>query len=159
MAVKIGVISDTHLNGYDQELREIIDTHFKNIELILHAGDITDLSVLDMFAGREVRAVCGNMDDALWGVLPSQLEFTIDGFRFGLIHGWGNPQGLRKTLRDRFEDLDCLVYGHTHQAFNECEDGVLYFNPGSTSSGRFSSRRSIGIIETGSSLSGEIISL
>ena len=60
--IKIGVISDTHLPGYDKGLKNIIDKHFGDADLIVHAGDLVDLRVLDMFAGREIKAVCGNMD-------------------------------------------------------------------------------------------------
>ncbi len=157
--MKIGVISDTHLNGYDEELQQIINRHFREVDLVIHAGDITALSVLDMFGDKEVMAVCGNMDADLQGYLPPRLEWTLGGYRFGLIHGWGDPRGLRQVLRAQFAEIDCLVYGHTHQPFNEMVDGVLYFNPGSTSENRMYSSKTIGIIEVSGGLTGKIIAV
>ena len=57
--VKIGVISDTHLSGFDAGLARVIAHHFKDVDLILHAGDLVDLRVLDIFAGIEVKVVSG----------------------------------------------------------------------------------------------------
>ncbi len=60
--MKIGVISDTHLTSCDDRLTRLLKDHFRDVDLILHAGDLVDLRVLDAFAGKEVKAVCGNMD-------------------------------------------------------------------------------------------------
>jgi len=61
--VKIGVISDTHLDHYDEKLQESLERYFSDTDFILHAGDIVDLKVLDMFGKKDVKAVCGNMDN------------------------------------------------------------------------------------------------
>ena len=155
--MRIGVISDTHLRGYDTWLQGIIDTHFNTVDLVLHAGDIVDLSVLSMFSDRDLKVVCGNMDIGLSTCLPTKLEFTLEGIRFGLIHGWGNPGGLRDKLRREFAEIDCIVYGHTHQAYNAVKEGILYFNPGSTSGNYGLSQKTIGILEINNGISGKII--
>ena len=159
--MKIGVISDTHLRGYDESFKQIIELHFSGVDAIFHAGDLVDTEVLEMFPGWDVKAVCGNMDIILTDKLPAQLEFELEGIRFGLIHGWGSPSGLRKKLRQRFGAIDCLVYGHTHQAYNQIEDGVLYFNPGSPSGmrGPFLNQKTIGILEINNGISGRIINI
>ncbi|HDQ03338.1 MAG TPA: metallophosphoesterase, partial [Deltaproteobacteria bacterium] len=59
---KIGVISDTHLDGFDGKLKSIVARHFHDVDMIFHAGDLVDLGVLDVFGPKEVKAVCGNMD-------------------------------------------------------------------------------------------------
>jgi predicted phosphodiesterase len=41
--VKIGVISDTHLDDYDEKMRKSIEDHFRDADMILHAGDMVDL--------------------------------------------------------------------------------------------------------------------
>lgn len=157
--MKIGVISDTHLTEYSESLKKAIDFYYADIDLVLHAGDITSLSVLDMFGGREVRVVRGNMDFAIEAGLPEKLEFTLEGIRFGLMHGWGNPYGLREKLRKEFGELDCLVYGHTHQAFNETRNGILYFNPGSASDSFLGGKKTVGILEINNGISGKIIEI
>lgn len=158
--VKIGVISDTHLSGYDARLARIAAEHFKGSDLILHAGDLVDLCVLDIFAGIEVRAVSGNMDNmAVKDKLPEQLIFEIKGFKIGLIHGWGSPLGIEEKLLAKFDDIDCVVYGHTHKPSNYKENGILIFNPGSAVDKRFADTRTIGILEIDKEIKGRIISI
>ena len=61
--MRIGVLSDTHIPTRARCLPPEIFTVFKNVELILHAGDLVDplvLSELETLA--PVQAVAGNMD-------------------------------------------------------------------------------------------------
>jgi len=158
--VKIGVISDTHLSGYDDRLRRLLDNHFNDVSLILHAGDLVDIRVLDSFAGKEVKAVCGNMDtQSVRQSLPDRLIINLHNYRIGIIHGWGMPFGIEKKLLREIGRVDCLVYGHTHRAANEVRDGILFFNPGSATDKRFASRNTIGILEGGEKINGKIIEL
>ena len=158
--VKIGVISDTHISGYDARLARIAAQHFKDADLILHAGDLVDLRVLDIFAGIEVKAVSGNMDNiTVKNKLPEQLIFEIKGFKIGLIHGWGSPLGIEGKLLAKLGDVNCVVYGHTHKPANYKENGILFFNPGSAVDKRFADTRTIGILEIDKEIKGRIISI
>ncbi len=158
--MKIGVISDTHLRQYDERLRRIVDEYFRDVEIIMHAGDLVALEVLDVFAGKKVKAVYGNMDGAdIRDRLSDKMLIEMGGFRIGLIHGWGMPFGLEKKLRKQFDQIDCLVYGHTHHACNKLKDGVLYFNPGSAMDKRFAKKNTIGILEIGDAITGRIIEI
>src|SRR4030042_139006 len=113
--IKIGVISDTHLTGYDDKLKKMLAEHFRDANLILHAGDLVDLCVLNIFEGKEVKAVCGNMDNqSAKEKLPEQLIFEIKGFKFGLMHGWGSPLGMEEKILVKLGDVDCVIYGHKH---------------------------------------------
>ena len=158
--IKIGVISDTHLPGYDEGLKKIVDEHFSDMDIVIHAGDLVDLRVLDMFAGKEVRAVCGNMDyPSVKEKIPGELLFEIQGFKFGVVHGWGAPSGIEERILAKTGSLDCIVYGHTHRPACHKIDGVLFFNPGSPTDKRFAAYRSIGILEIDKGVSGRIINL
>jgi len=158
--VKIGVISDTHLSGYDAGLARIIAHHFKDADLILHAGDLVDLRVLDIFAGIEVKVVSGNMDNVqVKDTFPEQLLFDIKGFTIGLIHGWGSPLGMEEKLLSKIGNVNCVVYGHTHKPANHKENGTLFFNPGSAVDKRFADTRTIGILEIDKEIEGRIISI
>jgi hypothetical protein len=158
--MKIGVISDTHLENCNRLLEKIAADYFNDVDIVLHAGDIVNLDVLDVFKGKEVHAVSGNMDpDSVKKILPIKKVLEIEGHKIGLIHGWGIPFGMEKEIIKEFEDIDCLVYGHTHQAENKMIDGVLFFNPGSPTDRRFAMYNSIGILETGEKITGEIIYL
>jgi len=158
--VKIGVISDTHLGGYDDKLKSIVARHFNDADIILHAGDIVDIGVLDIFEQKEVKAVCGNMDNYKTRErLPEQLIFEVNGFKIGLIHGWGSPGGIEEKILERIGKVDCVVYGHTHKPVNHINDNVLFFNPGSAVQRYFASSSTIGILEIDKELTGRIINI
>jgi hypothetical protein len=55
--------------------------------------------------------------------------------------------------------VDVIVYGHSHRAMNEVVQGVLLFNPGTASGFSSSGVHSIGILECGDTVKGEIIEL
>ena len=157
--MKIGVISDTHLDGPTAFLEKIVETYLWDAELILHAGDIHSLRVLDVFGGREVRAVAGNRDlPDVRRRFPEKAVIEVKGFRIGLTHGWGFPLGLERRVTSLFQDIHCLVFGHTHWPVNRKQDGLLLFNPGSLKGGLSSFwRRSIGLLSIDQDIRGEII--
>ena len=158
--IKIGVISDTHLEDYDDKMRKRIAEHFSDVDMILHAGDMVDLRVLDIFRGKEIKAVCGNMDNYyVREKLPENLLFEIKGFKFLLIHGWGSPLDIEERISAGFKNVDCIVYGHTHKPANHKKDNVLFFNPGSAVDRYFASSRTIGILEIDKSIAGRIINI
>jgi putative phosphoesterase len=159
--MKIGVISDTHLKKPTPELYQLQNTVFSDVSVVLHAGDLTELAVLEAFSGREVIAVHGNMDShAVRKQLPSEKVIEIGGFRIGLTHGWGNPFGMPKKVGRVFDQVDAIVYGHTHRCENKIREGVLYFNPGAFSGGfPFFGRGSVGILTLEERISGRIIKL
>ena len=158
--MRVGVISDTHLRGYDEGLKRIVDEHFRNADLIVHAGDLVDLRVLDVFGSKEVKAVWGNMDPpAVRQALPSIITMRLGDFTVGVAHGWGTPAGLEDRLLRLFGPINCLIFGHTHVPANRVRDGVLLFNPGSAVDRRFSPHNSMGILEISDAIRGEIITL
>ncbi|MHB8137626.1 MAG: metallophosphoesterase family protein [Smithellaceae bacterium] len=158
--IKIGVLSDTHISGFDESLKKIVDENFSDVDLIFHAGDLVDLCVLDLFGNREIRAVCGNMDNhRVREKLPEQLLMDINGFKIGLIHGWGSPQGIEKKLADRLGPIDCIVFGHTHYPVMKKIGDTYFFNPGSAKDKRFAASRTIGILEVGTDITGRIITI
>jgi len=158
--VKIGVISDTHLAGYDKRLTYLMDNHFRDVDLILHAGDLVDIRVLDSFEGKEVRAVYGNMDPkSVRATLPDRLVFELGGHRIGMMHGWGMPFNLEQKLLKELGPVDCLVYGHSHKPANRIKNGILFFNPGSAIDRRFTTHNTVGILEIGNGIKGEILEI
>ena len=105
--MKIGVISDTHLADYDDKMRRDVAEYFSDVDMILHAGDMVDLRVLKIFEGKEIKAVCGNMDNnSVKEKFHEHLIFEIKGFKFLLIHGWGSPWGIEERILSGFKDVD-----------------------------------------------------
>ena len=129
--MKIGVISDTHLSKPNKALWRLAQGIFADVPMVLHAGDLTRISILEVFSDKKVIAVCGNMDRYdVTQKLPTKEIITVNGYRIGLIHGWGSSRGLEDKIIDNFQDVDAIVYGHTHKAANHIKNGVLMFNPG-----------------------------
>lgn len=158
---RIGILSDTHLSGPDARLDRIIARHLSGVDLFVHAGDMVSIHVLDnLYAtGKEVVAVAGNMDGReVDEAFPKRRVLEIEGVRIGIVHGWGGPHGMHARIRDSFEQVDAIIYGHTHQGFCGNEHGILFFNPGSPLDSRFTSSNSVGIMEIdGTTIRGEII--
>ncbi len=158
--MKIGVISDTHLHNYSLELKRIVDTYFGDVDMVMHAGDIVEMEVLDAFLTKKIEVVAGNMDPAsVRNHFPVKKIIKVEAFKIGLIHGWGSPVGLENRISNEFTEIDCLVYGHTHYPVNQIINGVLFFNPGSATEKRFTKRNTVGILEISERITGKIIEI
>lgn len=151
--MKIGVVSDTHVTSFAQLPSRLLLALAK-VEWIIHAGDFITKDVFDGLKRLgEVKAVQGNMDSAeLKRILPEKELLVIEGRRIGITHGWGSPYGIDDRVGRMFEDVDIIVYGHSHQSQNEVKKGILFFNPGQA-------RNSFGILSVGKELKGEIVKL
>ena len=56
---RIGVISDTHLRGHDPDLARRLAEPFAGVDLILHAGDLVNIRVLEALESEEVKNLGG----------------------------------------------------------------------------------------------------
>jgi len=129
MAATVGVVSDTH--GL---VRPELLAHLRGVDLILHAGDIGGIEVLQ--ALREiapVRAVRGNVDRAEWAAdLPENLIVPVAGLRFFLLHD------IHQLVGDPGRaGFDAIVSGHSHTPVVGKRGRVLIVNPGSAGPRRF----------------------
>jgi putative phosphoesterase len=133
--IKAGIISDTHLTGLNKDFIQRVRHCFADCPVIIHAGDLTSISLLEAFADKTVYAVHGNMcNGAAWSALPDQLGFQLQGFSFGLCHGAGFGRAekqIENGLWELFPEADCLIYGHTHQPACHRIGDKLIINPGS----------------------------
>jgi len=162
--VKIIVISDTHIPERAKGLPEELLKAFKEADMIIHAGDFADLSILEEIkgTGKTVVAVAGNMDhDEIKELLPEKEIIGVEKFRVGVMHGWGAPANLLQLLEEAFKNdrVDLVIFGHSHKAFNEKKGNILYFNPGSPTDQIFSPFNSYGIIEINDKIEAKIIKI
>lgn len=129
--MKIIVLADTH----SQPLPKALVEDIKSADLVVHAGDFSDVDVYHRLkAMKDIRAVYGNMDGTdLRAFLPREAVFECAGVKIGLAHGEGSPTGIIGRLQQIFKDqgVQVVVFGHSHEPCHEVLDGVLYFNPGS----------------------------
>lgn len=143
--MKVGVISDTH--GY---CHSRVFHIFEGVDLILHAGDIGDQTVItDLEALAPVSAVVGNMDGPpLTERYPTLAELSLEGRLVLLTHQAGPPERLSQELKAMVEERKpaALVFGHTHLPLARNQGGVLYLNPGYAGVQRFGWKRSVAVL-------------
>ena len=151
--MRIAVLADTHVNTLEHLPTKIIDT-ISTVDLIIHAGDFTDVQVLEELKQlREVKAVHGNMDSIeLKITLPVKEIVEIESKRIGITHGSGSPWGIEERVKKMFEldRIDVIVYGHSHQSQKTVINNILLFNPGKATD-------SFGILTIDIEIKGEII--
>jgi len=161
--IKVVVISDTHISAFEDLPKKLLKA-LKGVEVLLHAGDLASLSVLKGLQTivPKVYAVWGNMDPPeLKRALEDKQIVQIGGLRIGLTHGMGAPFNLLQTVKEKFknDELDCIVYGHSHTAHNEIHGDTLFFNPGSPTDKLFAPYNSYGILEIDKKITGKIIKI
>ena len=125
----VGVISDTHGLIRPEALAAL-----KDVELIIHGGDIGKVEVLrSLSAIAPVYAIRGNNDREPWAKkLPDVLNLQINGRKFCVIHNVNEFDGDPKAA-----GFDAVISGHSHKPSIVTRDGVLFINPGSAGPRRF----------------------
>lgn len=161
--MKIGVISDTHIANKNEHIPGIILDVFKQVDMVLHAGDIVDLQAIDELKSvcPNVIAVAGNMDqEAVRRKYPAKQILELSGYKVGLMHGSGAPLNLVELLKGAFKDdnPDIIIFGHSHKPMNEFIGKVLFFNPGSATD-LTAECNSYGLIELDQGINARIIKI
>jgi len=158
MKMKIGVLSDTHLHRLTRDFRGILDQFLWDVDLIFHVGDFVSPEIVEFLSRKNFHGVHGNMDPVeVKEVLPEKKVVQLGPYRFGLLHGYGPSRGLDERIRAEYQDVDVIVYGHSHRAANYVKEGILLFNPGTATGFSYSRNHSVGILEVGETIRGEII--
>ncbi|HEY7544749.1 MAG TPA: metallophosphoesterase family protein [Blastocatellia bacterium] len=154
--MRLGLISDTH-GLFDSALPEL----FASVDLIVHAGDIGKLEVVERLEQiAPVLAVEGNND--WFNRFPTERLEYIAGRRIVVRHIFGELHQIGPPERALVEQLrpDILVFGHTHRPYIESLGETILINPGSAGPRRFKLPRTVGLLSIGEShLESEIINL
>jgi hypothetical protein len=143
------VVADTHVGEVLPELPASVPAALAGCDLILHAGDITCLSVLDQLGEiAPVVAVQGDHDRLAGIDLPRERIVTVRGRRIGLMHGRRSRAiempaagmslarrravllGLHRHMRRRLGPVDLIVHGHLHMPVDTQVRGTRVFSPG-----------------------------
>ncbi len=136
--MRILVLSDSH--GDDGALRRAILAQPK-AEVVIHLGDgeAEFQRARASFPEKMFLQVRGNCD---WGSgLPVTGVFETDGVKVFYTHGhaYGVKSGLYNAVcAARGQRAQVLLYGHTHNAFTDYDDGLHILNPGALSGWRAS---------------------
>ncbi len=163
MKLRIGVISDTHIPRFSK-LPDAVWELFAGVEQIIHAGDLSILSVIDELETiAPVVAVQGNVErEEVMLKLPVKHEIVVGGCRIGIMHILGDSASRARVARQEFPLARVVVFGHSHIPYNQEHEGQLLFNPGSATDRRRQPRCSVGMLSIDDGLAsvrGEIIEL
>jgi hypothetical protein len=160
--LRIVAISDTHASSI-QEFPTVLLDNLKNADMIIHTGDYTSKTVLDQLrAFKHFRGVYGNMDPLEIRLeVPEKATFDAAGCRIGLTHPaeGGPPFGIENMARKKFDRVDMIIYGHTHNAKRERKGNVLFVNPGSLTGVWPAKSKTFAIIEINQAIEARIIQI
>lgn len=145
---RIGVLSDTHIPKRAPRVPDAALRHFEDVELILHAGDLSWLAVVNQLeAYAPVVAVQGNVELAdVTEKLPLKREVVVGGCAIGVVHILGDRQDHRRNARREFPAARVVVFGHSHIPYTEDADGLLLLNPGSATDRRMQPHCSLALL-------------
>ena len=128
IAIKVGVLSDTHIPWRAKHLPKAVWEGLQGVDLIIHCGDIVAGHVLDELGEiAPVEAVYGNMDPVdLKQKLPKTKVVTVGDFTVGIVHGDGRWRTIDNAFNAfPFTQLDCIVFGHSHIPVITEREGVI----------------------------------
>ncbi len=149
---KIGIISDTH--GL---IRQRVVKSFKDVDLIVHAGDVGKPEVLETLQDiTRVYPVRGNVDG---GKLADKLPFT-EVVKVGQTHLYVLHDVNALDLDPVAAGFNAVISGHSPIPKIEEQNGVLFLNPGSAGPKRLRYPVSIAFLYVnGVSIDAEIVEL
>jgi putative phosphoesterase len=145
--IRVGLVSDTHMPQRLPALPPALFDMLAGVDLLLHAGDVGELWVLDTLSRiAPVIAVHGNDDTAdAQRELPYQQVIVAGGQRILLTHAhypdraeelasrtsdaW-EPKLAKRAAMAQSAGAEIVVFGHTHIPMVVEYDGVLCINPG-----------------------------
>lgn len=139
--MRIGLLSDTHIPAHVPELPfEKLAEVFKGVDMIMHGGDIYDLSVLnDLERIAPVLAARGDDDYGATARDPRVQEKHI--LKLGeqivwLVHQRPyiprmSPEWWASRNGAELAKPNIVIFGHEHRTVDETIDGVHFISPGS----------------------------
>lgn len=151
----IGILADTH-NHLDNTRRALDIFKQRDVERIVHCGDITAPPVIRLFEGWQVVFVFGNIDhdhaDMMlaakqWlgiGMIGYTYTANWDGKHIAVIHGHEQDQ-LDEMIHSGLYDY--VFHGHTHLRRDERNGSTRVINPGAVG-GKQKQSRSVCVLDT-----------
>jgi putative phosphoesterase len=148
--MRIALLSDTHVPTLLPELPSQLLEQLAGVDLILHAGDLVSIEVLESLQSvADTVAVQGNVDHhEVVRLLPRRQLLSVVGRRLGLMHGNQAPRIERQYLHPggsydspametfyeylahQLPDAEIIVFGHVHVPYVKHWNDRLLVNPG-----------------------------
>ena len=148
---KIGLISDTHMPDRWKQLPSGVFEVFEDVDMIIHAGDVGELWVLDQLSRcAPVVAVHGNDETReAEEALPYLYTLSVAGYRLVVTHAhyperaeelasrtnpW-QPKFDRRANFAKEHGASICIFGHLHIPMVLEHQGILLINAGAIASG------------------------
>ncbi|SEB16716.1 hypothetical protein SAMN05421743_12258 [Thalassobacillus cyri] len=148
--MKIVVTGDTHMPKKAKQLPDRLLEELTTADVIIHTGDWSSINVYHALAEYgKVYGVYGNVDgEEIKHHFPARQIIQMEGFKIGIVHGHGEKKTTEKRTLEAFdgEDLDVLIFGHSHIPLLRSYKNLLLFNPGSPTDKRRLPYYSYGIL-------------
>lgn len=144
-------MSDTHISKDTFKIEELLQKYFKDVDLIIHAGDFKNIKVIETIKKyKKFVGVWGNNDgNNIREVINEKEILRVNGYKIGIYHGHGEGKSTIEKAYEVFEDdkVDIVVFGHSHQPVIRTMKKTLMLNPGTPTSKRKERWFSIIILE------------
>jgi putative phosphoesterase len=129
------LMADTHVPQRARDLPDALWRAVDEADVVVHAGDWVDVSLLDALESRSRRLVAcyGNNDGPpLRERLPEVASVTVDGLPIAVVHETGAATGREERCEMAFPEAAVLVFGHSHIPWDTTTArGLRLLNPGS----------------------------
>ncbi len=133
----IGILSDTH-NDIEMTEKALEIFRERDVEMLIHAGDLTSPRMLRLFKDFKCRFVLGNGDLDVeilneeckkygFGEIDYYCTFAIEGKEFMVFHGNDVPLYREAVASGKY---DYIIKGHTHEFENYMRNRSRIINPG-----------------------------
>lgn len=130
--MRILIVSDTHRH---EENLEIVLQREKNLDMLIHLGDSEGSEdYIRTIAECPCYIVKGNND--YFSNLNRDIKMTIGKYRVLLTHGhhYYVSLGTETIISEgRAQDIDIVMFGHTHRPLVDIREDITVLNPGSLS--------------------------
>jgi len=137
MLVRIVVIGDTHILDFNELPQKMLNA-ILSADWVIHVGDYTSKEVLNGFIklkGSQFVGVYGNADPlSIRNQVLEKEIIELNGKKIGITHPavGGTSENIKKKILRKFkdDDVDAIIYGHTHDPIIKKFNGIMLVNPG-----------------------------
>lgn len=159
--MKVVVTADTHLPKKGKQLPIRLVQELETTDLIIHAGDWSSMDVYhELSEYAPVKGVYGNIDNTdIKEYFPYKELLEISGYKIGITHGHGEKKTTEKRALEAFSDdeVDVIIFGHSHIPLLRYFKKTLLVNPGSPTDKRWLPNYSFAILEVDEELRTEMV--
>ncbi|MFD2923849.1 metallophosphoesterase family protein [Halobacillus naozhouensis] len=148
--MRVIVVSDTHMPKKAKELPKRLLEELHTADLIVHAGDWQSTHIYKQLSSyTRIMGVYGNVDDhEVREMVPRRIVTEWEGYKIGIVHGHGDKKTTETRVIEEFEgeELDLVIFGHSHLPLLKFVKKTMLFNPGSATDKRRLPYYSFGVI-------------